>query len=137
MSRYDDGDNRRGSERRLGPDSGTGGFQGYGSYGDPTDRGESSQRQYGGLGAAQVGPQQRAFDPEYEQWREAQMRRLDEEYGQWRQERQKNFSDEFEQWRKNRQSNRSGAEPAGSSPSGAGNGSRPASGGPAADKRES
>lgn len=122
MNRDDDDDigRRGGWDRHQGPAGGMGRFKGYGSYGNPPDHGEASQRQYGGLGADQVGRQQRPFDPDYEHWREQQMRDLDEEYGQWRQERQKKFSDEFEQWRQNRRSGQSGLTGSGAGASSAG-----------------
>jgi hypothetical protein len=83
--------------------------QGYGerSYGT----GGSMQSGYGlgssGYEQGQMGPSHGQhspfeFDPDYSEWRQAQMRTLDDDYRAYRQERQKKFSDDFETWRKGR-----------------------------------
>jgi len=41
-------------------------------------------------------------DPEYQQWREAQLRQLDADYDSWRKERYQNFPQDFDAWRSKR-----------------------------------
>ncbi|MFN3352655.1 MAG: hypothetical protein ACK4Z5_03515 [Brevundimonas sp.] len=42
------------------------------------------------------------FEPDYLQWREAQMRSFDDDYRSWRDERRQKFSSDFDTWRSSR-----------------------------------
>lgn len=70
----------------------------------------SEQSRYsGGESGGGRGGDPAAFnDPDYLEWRSAQMRNWDEDYRSFRSERQKKFADEFDSWRKNRDQSASG-----------------------------
>lgn len=98
----------------------------HGGYWYGGGQGDSGHDHGGRQGPAGSG--QEHFDPDYHQWREAQMKRFDDDYRQWRQERYRRFSEEFSQWRQSRDASsaaadtgassaRGGAEPRGPSTS--------------------
>lgn len=76
--------------------------------------------QYGGIYSGQGSTQGRPRDeedhlhePDYVEWRRAQIRNLDEEYRTFREHRRQRFADEFDAYRKQRQSGASPSEPGG------------------------
>lgn len=71
------------------------------AYGARGDAGYDDAGSY--AGEERAGPKKsRQFDPDYHQWREAQLSALDDDYRAWRGERYQKFADEFSQWRSGR-----------------------------------
>jgi hypothetical protein len=76
----------------------------------PQNQGPSNRDRYGDDGYQsnwQQGQQGHAFhDPDYHQWRAAQMDKLDRDYAEWRQQRYQRFSEDFDKWRADRDNQR-------------------------------
>lgn len=73
----------------------------FAAYGGRADAGSDEAGRY--AAEERIGAEKsRQFDPDYHQWREAQLSALDDDYRAWRGERYQKFADEFSQWRSGR-----------------------------------
>lgn len=93
----------------------TQGFRDEGRFGSPYrdhDSGSAhSDSDYGFTrNASPIQQNQGHRDPDYQQWRAAQLRMLDDDYDAWRKERYQKFSDDFSQWRSSRTASGSGQQ---------------------------